>query len=189
MKITLDELKKEALNYPFSQLWSRKGSDKIVLDNAIKNLVDYTKAFRRAGVTTWLMFGTLLGVYRDQDLIHHDRDVDTGIFAKDIDGANEATEILKSQGFELARTRKGLFTIIRDDEYIDIQVFYDKDDKSYVTYDAMGPERIVSKSHLCDFWDFRCFDEDLTMPGDTEGLLGAWYGDWRTPQENKYAYA
>lgn len=46
-------------------------------------LLDLVPVLEEAGCIYWLDFGTLLGVYRDDDIILHDNDCDIGILNPD----------------------------------------------------------------------------------------------------------
>ncbi len=54
-------------------------------EKAHKYLLDVKKVFDEAGITYFLIFGTLLGMMREGDFISHDSHVDIGILGKDID--------------------------------------------------------------------------------------------------------
>ena len=85
MDLTPEKLN-HGFSYDFPALWSSKpGRDKIVVENASRNLIDCIRIVHRIGLKAWIMYGTLLGLYRDGELISYDRDVDMGFFMSDLD--------------------------------------------------------------------------------------------------------
>jgi hypothetical protein len=186
--VTPEMLQKGAIQYNFGLRSSRR-SDKINVEVANKNLLDCRQAFHKADLDAWLMYGTLLGAYRDKALIPWDRDTDMGFFMADLPLFNKAWPELKDKGFDIIRTTRSLFTIMREDEYIDFSLFMPHDGKHYVTHDALGPANIYKRHHF-DVLDYLViFDRAFRVPSDTEALFKMWYGEnWREPQRNKWAY-
>lgn len=191
MVITAETLQNtKQISYNFSALYHSKGGDKMNIEKASKNLLDTIAICNLLGLNTWLMYGTLLGIYRDRELISYDRDVDLGVFHSDIDKITQMVEEMKKVGFEVIRISPCLFTMLRDLEYIDFSVFYPVDDR-YMTRDVYDhvPIHYIEKENL-DVLEYIVYrGMFLKIPSKTEQLLEKWYGqDWRTPQEGKYAY-
>lgn len=63
-------------------------------------LLDLVPVLEEAGCVYWLDFGTLLGVYRDDDIILHDNDCDIGILDPDWDAIEALlNKRLRSKGY------------------------------------------------------------------------------------------
>lgn len=63
-------------------------------------LLDLVPVLEEAGCVYWLDFGTLLGVYRDDDIILHDNDCDIGILNPDWDAIEALlNKRLRSKGY------------------------------------------------------------------------------------------
>lgn len=64
-------------------------------------LLDAKLAIESIGLTFWLDFGTLLGVYREGDFLKNDSDLDIGLYLEDY--SKELDEVMIQHGFKLFR--------------------------------------------------------------------------------------
>lgn len=87
---------------------------RVYAEKAIQIVHDITE---KEGVPYWLMFGTLLGAYREHGLIKHDDDIDLGMFAKDLNST--FIDKLVASGF----TFRGL-KMTTDRRYRSLKIFY-----------------------------------------------------------------
>lgn len=157
--------------------------------NATENLLICQDIFNKAGFKAWLMYGTLLGVTRDNSLIEYDRDVDYGFFKSDLALFNENVPALDKEGFTLLRTHPTLFSITRKDEYIDFQMFLEYDKDKYYTCDSLGPQVLIDKKYFDNLTQIEWRGEKFIIPEDREGVLTLWYGkNYKIPKRKAYAY-
>ncbi len=144
---------------------------------ALENLRDFLNLMNGAGIKVVAGFGSLLGIVRDNDFITWDEDIDLCILKEDENLLEDNLENLRNNGFELIRyERIGLYSFMRNGEYIDIYVLQD----------------IGSGIRNCGV-DF-LFEEDFTdtishefkglqinIPRNYKRHLHFLYGDWETP--------
>jgi len=92
---------------------------------AFVNLVDLMNVLTDSKVTSFVIFGTLLGIVRNGTIIKHDSDVDIGFFDKDINNLIKAHQKLIQLGFRLLREYESseLLTYERNGEYVDLYKF------------------------------------------------------------------
>lgn len=111
------------INHRKQELFKRDGYD------ALKT---FAKCMDDNGITYWLEFGTLLGVYRDGDFVPNEMDIDVGLFLSD---AKKAFNSLLQYGFELVREfhvvgENGLEQTFRyGGTTIDLMFFYEENDQ------------------------------------------------------------
>lgn len=153
------------------------GIKQINKEIALENLKDFLRIMDEAGIKTVPGFGSLLGIVRDNDFITWDEDIDLCILEEEEFKLEKSLYILKDNGFDLVRyERIGLYSFIRNGEYIDI----------YVLQDIGGGIRNCGEDFL--------FEDDFidTIPHEFKGLtlyiprnyerhLEFLYGDWKTP--------
>lgn len=159
---------------------------------ALDNLIQLDQLFRRLNVEYWITCGTLLGFYRDDDFIGHDKDTDICVNAKDFNGyvlkriLNLGFEIthnfgVLSDGFEISLTRGGVKT--------DIFLFYKTKDKWYNSVYADFTEKDCLKFDYV-YQPFELSESvflgySFKTPKDIEGFLIEHYGDdFREPNKN-----
>lgn len=159
---------------------------------ALDNLIELDKLFRELNVEYWLTCGTLLGFYRDNDFISHDKDTDICVNSEHFNGyvlkriLSKGFKILKcfgelEDGFEISFFRNGV--------KIDIFLFYKNEDKWY-------------NSVYADFTSVDCLKFDYVYepfeiseniflgysfktPKNIEHFLKQQYGDnFKTPIKN-----
>ena len=63
------------------------------------NLVEVKKVFEKYNITFWLSHGTMLGVFRDSDIIPWDDDIDIGLLLQDKPKVRLAEKELRELGF------------------------------------------------------------------------------------------
>lgn len=101
------------------------------LNIANANLLAFCKCLTAASVNYRLVFGTLLGIYRDNSLIPHDTDIDIAIKHIDADALSACMPALIERGFTPIRYSSGtIMSLVRDGIYIDIYFFKQTDDVS-----------------------------------------------------------
>ena len=90
----------------------------------LENLSLFCKFANKHNIQYSPIYGTLLGIIRDNDLLSHDEDVDIGIFAEDYDKIFENIGELLKLGFVITRYEEcGFMTLTRKNNYIDFYSF------------------------------------------------------------------
>ncbi|GAB1415657.1 hypothetical protein MASR2M117_10630 [Paludibacter sp.] len=143
-----------------------------------QNLLDFSKIAKNNNLTFGLLYGTLLGAIREQDFITHDEDIDLFILSEQADLFLSMLFELRENGFEVVRyDRRGLVSIMRNNEYIDIYFF-----KPFREGIRTCCGECVYEKYLLDttFIDF--LSESVLIPREYEEYLRFQYGNnWRTP--------
>ncbi|MEE9326123.1 MAG: LicD family protein [Cocleimonas sp.] len=144
------------------------------------NLLDLKILLDENNIKFGLIYGTLLGAYRENNFIEHDIDTDIFILNEDQDKLISILFELRNIGFEVARYRGSLVSIIRNDEYIDIYIFQKK---GRSTRECLG--NVINSCFLDNLKEYEFLGKMFNIPEDTEKLLVSMYGkDWMTPKEN-----
>lgn len=147
-------------------------------EKAFENLRLFKEIADRNAFKFFLAYGTLLGAAREKDFIDHDEDIDLGADYQDVDNFLSMLFELRDNGFEVARwDDRGLISIIRNNEYIDIYFFKKYNDKLMINCGEPLPIKFIENQADVEFKGVL-----FSAPADIEGVLGFWYGkDWRTP--------
>lgn len=174
------------------------GFEEIGIGRVMAEFLKMHRLLNRAGIETFAMAGTLLGLIRNDQLIIHDKDVDIGVMS---DGVLEriASEIgpqydlVLRTGYDIP-FGKTLWLYKFIDEHLAIPFefqchythkhlyFYNRlmDDtwKCYETHVE------YHKSLLANFKTIQVLGEDVRVPDPPEEWLKAFYGDeWQTPKQ------
>lgn len=145
---------------------------------AFDNLKIVSKIMNNSGLKWGPVYGSLLGIIRDNDFITWDEDIDLFILEEDKEKFLPLLFDFKREGFEIIRNwRCGLISIIRNGEYID---FYILKKIGEGVRSAIGVAYLFEKN-VTDMimWDFKGLK--LPIPRDYEEFLEFKYGDWKTP--------
>jgi len=132
-----------------------------------------------------LMFGTLLGIYRDGELIAHDKDVDIALPYTDIDKLVDVLPILESVGFSVIRYDPDLILSLgRAGNYVDLYFF---------KYNENSKDFCCSQYHLepLDFTTNNTVSymgREFPIINNPEKFFTCYYGfNWKTSVKNKQA--
>lgn len=150
------------------------------LETARVNLVKCCEVLAEANVNYRVVFGSLLGLYRDGDLIPHDMDMDLAIQHSDIPKLIKGIDALAKEGFTVVRySNNQLVSVGKDGDYIDIYIFTSGRCNIYNLSDA----------------DFKSdctvtlLDTELKTIADPEAFFRKYYGgDWKTPIKGLHAH-
>lgn len=154
------------------------GLKKINKSIAKQNLLDFNRIAKENNLPFGLIYGTLLGAIRENDFIDHDEDIDLYILGEHNEILLNLLFVLRNNGFDVARyDRRGLISIIRNDEYIDIYVFH-KFEKGV----RICCGECVLEKHITDTINIEFLTESFMIPRDYLGYLQFQYGsDWNVP--------
>jgi len=151
------------------------------LDVAKKNLLDLKKVMDQSGVKFGLIYGTLLGAYRENNFIKHDYDTDLYVLEEVKQDLLDALPKLINIGFEVCRYDGSLLSVSRDDEYIDFYIFR----KSKFFYRKNNVGLSAKATYLENTVDYNFLGESFQIPKNVESFLVYLYGTtWNTPIEN-----
>jgi len=159
------------------------GIKKINQEQSFQNLIMLCTFFESKGLFFGVIYGTLLGLYRDGALIPWDEDTDMFILEKDKKILMNSLFDLRALGFELVRKDGGLLSFSRMDEYTDIYIFSKKRTGGY-SCNFMFLQDL--------YFDGNAFlyIGDYTIPtvNHIESFLTNAYGpDWMVPIKNRPA--
>ena len=154
-----------------------KKIDKII---AHENLLILRRLCNEAGLNFILFYGTLLGAVREHDFITHDEDIDVVMYKADMAKFLNLLFELRKEGFELARyERRGLLSIIRKGEYIDVYFYEPYPQDSDLWYCCQD---ICKKEYVLDLISYKFRGNDYLIPRNYIGYLNYYFGtNWRTP--------
>lgn len=144
---------------------------------AIEDLRTIKKIFKKHGETIFLMYGTLLGAYRDKDILYGDMDIDIGTFA--VKKMNAIWIDLEKEGFV---KRKGAWKCgylpVNRNFTFDILFFHDDEgDSDYKCY-SHGSSRFRFPKKFGKMKRIKFHGNYYLAPSPIEDYLKHFYGNW-----------
>ena len=154
------------------------GVKRIDKDIAIENLRLLNEVFTSNSLKYQLAFGTALGIQRDKDFIDHDEDIDIQLLEEDRNRFYRLLPQLQENGFRICRyDRRGLISIIRKGEYIDLYFYRPYTEELYICSGSLMPYTFLRHTQLISF-----YGQYFPVPAPIEEYLNCIYGeDWKTP--------
>jgi hypothetical protein len=161
-------------------------------NHAEENLIDCADTLEEFNINYRIIFGTLLGIYRDKQIIPHDTDVDIGIAENQIEGLIKSIPHLLEKGFEAIRyqflapqekMKCGILTFGRHRNYLDFYIFQHETEERlawldfYLTKDDFTCDNTIDLNN-------RMFP---TIEKPEEYFLEYYGSDWRTPIKDLHA--
>jgi hypothetical protein len=143
---------------------------------------------QKNGVKYWLQDGTLLGYYRERDLISHDNDTDIGLFWSDILSNKVFLDIIE-HGFVLYKI-KGymedslMLTFTKDEQKVDLFFYYYSSD-GRIYHTALGKHwRVVNYFyHPFEVKEVNFLGYFFYVPCNEHDFIVTKYGDeWHIPK-------
>lgn len=168
--------KKDALKFKNIPLYlGVKQIDKI---KAKENLILFNDICKKYNLKFGLIAGTLLGAVREKDFITHDEDIDLFFLEEDKENVFEHLKYFIAVGFNIARyDRRGLISIIRNGEYIDLYFF-----KAYMKNIRSCSGWCVPETFLVETTEYEFHSMVFNVPKDYMNYLVYEYGEsWITP--------
>ena len=156
------------------------GVKQINKEIAEKNLIDLKHVLDKFDIKFLLIAGTLLGAVRDHDFISHDEDVDLAFLEEDKTKLFECLPVILDCGFEIARyDSRGLLSLIREGEYIDLYFFRKMNDEPNIRTCSGW---LLLENFLTNTTKFRFKGEIYNIPLEYTEFLKYEYGDtWMEP--------
>lgn len=162
---------------------------------ALAILDDVKKVLDDLNIVWWLESGTCLGAVREKGFIEHDKDIDLGIFEKDIIKIPQIIEGLHAVGFEYITSMKmpgngPVITTTRNDIQIDLFFFYEDNDKMWHTVYCFDQNKnpfpvkhVLEKRWFDELKSINFLGRQVLIPNPPEEYLKHRYGDWRIPRK------
>lgn len=172
---------------PWEQGVRKVGTEDMNKPVMYKNLIDFKNVLDSYNVLFVFIFGALLGLMREGDLISYDSDVDVACFnefvRRDHWKMKQIKEELRSKGFrvidnDVCYLHNDFF--IRDGEKIEIW-WFDKIDDEWIFGDTVRyPASYFDKLEDIDF-----IGTKFKTPSNPKEFIRLTYGDkWKTPNPN-----
>lgn len=160
----------------------------INIQQSTSNLLTTVDIFEHLEVKYCIVFGTLLGIYRDGNLIEHDTDTDIAVWIDNEEELIKIVEKMKENKLILARLLPLITSFTRGGDYIDIY-FYEKENtesENLINHPSFGTltPADFSKNNTVSF-----NNREFACPVNPEVYFQKLYGsDWRTPIKDKHAH-
>lgn len=173
-------------------------------DEIYTHLVYINNKLNEIGIKHWLMYGTLLGAVRSNNIISYDYDFDLGANIEDCDTILSLNNIINKDGYELIKPMTSAVDYNTLTEHTDVwrvslKVMFDNipmgdiylyshcDDGFMRRYDPINktlfwPQTVFHSYFINSLVKISIRDTYFLAPIDSEFLLAYWYGDtWRIP--------
>jgi|BarGraIncu01122A_1022018.scaffolds.fasta_scaffold31909_2 glycerol-3-phosphate cytidylyltransferase len=167
-----------SIPYKFKQRDLYVGIKQINKEIARVNLLDIKRLLDNGNLYFGLTSGTLLGAIREHDFITHDQDTDLFILSEDEEKLKLLFFDMKKIGFNLIRyDRRGLYSVMRDGEYIDFNIY-----KPFTKGIRHSGSNYVLENHFTKTIEIDFLGAKFRVPADYTHFLAIKYGDdWRIP--------
>ncbi len=144
-----------------------------------ENLELFCKILYEKNVKIFLIFGTLLGVYRDGNLIKGDNDIDLAIFQDQRKDLINLKEDLKKKDFKIIKESKSIITVMRKENQIDISILYKI---NFPLAGWISGIFFFPHKYLAGFEKITYRNQKYLCPMDTKLILEHFYGkNWKIP--------
>lgn len=147
-----------------------------------QNVLEFKDVLDHAQLKFCLIFGTLLGAIREQDIIAHDSDFDVFCFADDYLKWDGVKSQLEERNFIIPKNHPLHDDfVIRNGEKIDINWIF-----PFSKFYVYNNELYYPRSYFDNLINVSLFGVDFKAPCNPEQLLSDLYGsDWRIPKRSK----
>lgn len=151
------------------------------------NLFTVVDVLENLNIKYSVVFGTLLGIYRDGELIEHDTDVDLAVWLQDEDKIIKLIKGLENKQLMLTRFNEHIFSFTRGGDYIDLYMYRLKENNSNTLHCISGLGTLTTMDF--DNGNTITFhNRNLTCVNDPEEYFQKLYGsNWKTPIQDKHA--
>jgi len=173
-----------------SPTWSYFGETKNIHKTRDENLKLIKKILEKYNIRYCLLFGTLLGQYRENDFIKGDGDDDLYIYQKHINDFNDnMLKDLENEGFYWIRSWSNrLISIGRDGCYIDLCFLGNHSNNKYKDYYDYNGSCFYYKKYFDDEFKMGKLNGEIyPVINNSKKFLEACYGpDFMIPNNNGY---
>ncbi len=161
--------------------------EEINIPQSTANLFTTVDALENLNIKHSVVFGTLLGIYRDGELIKHDTDSDLAIWLQDPNKIIELVKNLEDKQLILTRFDYRMITFTRGGDYIDIYMYRsDKNDSNILNcvhvFGTLSPIDFDGANTVT------FHNRKINCVHNPEEYFQNLYGaDWKTPIKGKHA--
>ena len=147
-------------------------------DLKLEELKEIKKLLDNLGVKFFVVFGTLLGIYRDKAFLEGDPDIDIGIFGEERN--QEVRTAIQEAGFKIrqASPRYLRHLSVEKRTLTDIH-FFSEEGNSYQCYVKTGKPCVAFPSKFGKLEKVKFRGMSFFAPSPIEDFLRWCYGDWR----------
>lgn len=148
----------------------------------LENLRDMSLYLDKSGIKWGPAFSTLIGIVREDDFLSWEQNLNLYVLKEDEERFKDLIPMMHEVGFDLVRYyRRGLYSIMRNGEYIDIYVMR----KISSDIRHSGGVDFIHEKFLQNTtaWDFKGLQ--LQVPSELDEYLTFQYGDWLRPQNTR----
>ena len=159
--------------------------DDIHREHAIQILLEFYQYMTNKDIKMWPMFGTLLGIFRGDDLIPHDGDLDFGYLAEQQTDFLIALESLHNDnGYSVVRNHGyDLFSVHKDSVLIDLYRYDANKEKKILLQGPRGAYNILFDEAF-PFGSISFRGRELNCIHNPKAFFERYYGhDWHTPRD------
>ena len=168
----------------------RRTGPAISRETVVRNLIDAREVLVSLNITFWLTDGTLLGYYRDGEIIEHDIDADLGLYIDDY--SDDIIPAFRRAGFDvkyvLGEKKQGLeVSFVREGVRVDLFFFYREGGRVWHgAWEGIdkGRKRNLIKYYYdpFDLKEVEFLGSRFNIPADTQKYVQTKYGEgWGTP--------
>ena len=161
---------------------------RINIPQSTANIFTTVDALENLNIKYSVVFGTLLGIYRDGELIEHDTDSDLAVWFQDENKAIELTKDLEDKQLILTRFDQNILSFTRGSDYIDLYMYRTKEKNSNVLH-CIPSFGTLTTMDFDNSNTITFHNRNLTCVNDPEDYFQKLYGsDWRGPIKDKHAH-
>lgn len=170
----------------------KQRKSRVLRKNGLRILSETMACCQRAGITPFLVEGTLLGHHRENGFLHPDQDIDLGILESDIDKIPILEAEMAKTGYRVKKKHEYIISFKKDTyPHVDIHFFFKREGgiisyfqkrSSLLRFDF--PETVFEKLEKTLFKGII----PVRIPGKVEEYLRHGYGDWEVPRRREFVY-